>query len=630
MKYSKILLTVILVVITFNLAIAQEPKNFDNDLDNYEWKVAAKQLKLSDEDMEKLEKQKILMTNRTGRQVFEFYPVGNIPVFITSDSLINAYNVLFAESLLRMEKVKSRELGGILRFIWENLETVDKRVKEDPQKIKSAKKRAQIIIGVALKLIGDNSVKIPDNISPAINQEVKRIKKAKAKVKPDWLGKPDPEFLYIDYSRYKPRGFYTGSSQLQKYFRAISWLQSIPFRVKKDDELLTILLLGNCIAGQQYNDYEQRWKHEEFLKSYTKLAGIADNWTIIDAAEVAQNLNLIEDPISKIQKRLAGKAYYETHRFKINDQAALKIPKEITERISFRIISPLQLPDALMFQKTMDLEISNRAYPSSLEICAVLGSSYAKSFLLKYGGKKLVNEIDKCEKFFDDNTLYCEYLYCLSALVDKPEKDAPAFMKSSLWEIKSCQAVLSGWVQMRRSFVLHAKQNFQIIGKLLVPPGFVEPEPEFFGRMGRLAHISEIYFQKSGAFKNKSNKEIASEIRELADVLVKLELTTRKQRKIDISGLTKNELRNFGNNFDLFNLYLLENYDSYTPAYYKEAVKRLRKSADELETSKKLTYKELVALFKIRQQNIKPLWKRLQILSIKLEALARKFHHDFK
>jgi hypothetical protein len=55
--------------------------------------------------------------------------------------------------------------------------------------------------------------------------------------KPAWLGPPDAGFSQIDYTRFKPRGFYTQSETLQRYFRAVAWLQAIPFRVEKDEEL---------------------------------------------------------------------------------------------------------------------------------------------------------------------------------------------------------------------------------------------------------------------------------------------------------------------------------------------------------------------------------------------------------
>ena len=46
--------------------------------------------------------------------------------------------------------------------------------------------------------------------------------------KPAWLGpEGESDLLTIDYSRFKPRGFYTASDTLSGYFRAVGWLQAI-------------------------------------------------------------------------------------------------------------------------------------------------------------------------------------------------------------------------------------------------------------------------------------------------------------------------------------------------------------------------------------------------------------------
>jgi len=70
------------------------------------------------------------MSNEAYRQVYDPYQEHDIPMFITSDSLLHAFHVLYEESVLRMETAHARRLPEILRFIWKNLETVDKDVKD--------------------------------------------------------------------------------------------------------------------------------------------------------------------------------------------------------------------------------------------------------------------------------------------------------------------------------------------------------------------------------------------------------------------------------------------------------------------------------------------------------------------
>ena len=77
-----------------------------------------------------------------------------------------------------------------------------------------------------------------------INRQVELIRRADVRDLPRWLGPPSHTLLTIDYRRFKPIGFYPASESLQNYFRAVRWLQSIPLRGDRDNELTAIGLLG--------------------------------------------------------------------------------------------------------------------------------------------------------------------------------------------------------------------------------------------------------------------------------------------------------------------------------------------------------------------------------------------------
>src|SRR5262249_49390481 len=158
-----------------------------------------------------LGKNKVLMTNEAFKQVFSAYINPPLTPFVTSDSVLNAYHVLFEQSVLQMERTNARILPEILRFGWGNLRTVDTGLKGKADRVAASKFGAQAVIGVALKLLGDETPKVEGKLATAIDDEVKRIVAAEERGKPSWLGPPDEGFLALDYSRYRPRGFYTRS-----------------------------------------------------------------------------------------------------------------------------------------------------------------------------------------------------------------------------------------------------------------------------------------------------------------------------------------------------------------------------------------------------------------------------------
>ncbi len=85
-----------------------------------------------------LEKNRILVSNESYRQIFEAYKeINHCPYFITSDSLLNAYHVLYEESVRRMELQLAAKGPEILGFMLKNLEGLDQQLKGNPDLAKA-------------------------------------------------------------------------------------------------------------------------------------------------------------------------------------------------------------------------------------------------------------------------------------------------------------------------------------------------------------------------------------------------------------------------------------------------------------------------------------------------------------
>ena len=168
---------------------------------------------------------------------------------------------------------------------------------------------------------------------------------------------------------------------------------------------------------------------------------------------------------------------------------------------SFRILAAYRTPSAILFQRTTDIRHFTRSYPTCLEVAAALGSSFARENIADSQKVDLLKTIDSYKTHFSKGqSLYLLYLDSLQALVDKPEHDAPDFMKNEAWQRKSCNTVLAGWAQLRHTWALQAKQSEEFLGMAGTPAGFVEPEPEFFSRMAFLAGCTRELFKRAGGF----------------------------------------------------------------------------------------------------------------------------------
>jgi len=492
--FAAIVLTVVLAA----AGIAQDSN--DND-----WQALALQRGLSDADVQQLDTDRILITNQAYKQIYEAYPNGWGPSFITSDSLLNAYHVLYEESILRLEQAGAQRLPEILRFVLANLDTACAEVEGQAELVAAAKQRASIVVGTALSLLDDEFVAADETIMTIIDDEVAKVVAAAVMMKPDWLGPPEPNSMALDYTRYKVRGFYTKSETLTRYFRAVAWLQSIPFRVSYDDELLSILILGRCLAPDRFRGEVETYEaYRNYFRTYTEFLGVGDDWDLITAADA-----VVGEPAFDLDTKraeLMAQAQQEGGP-QINDQLrfAPEDPNAVAEP-NFRIVSAYRLPESVLFRRTTDIrQFEARPFPNGLEVCIALGSNFARERIGDAEKDKLLATIDENLGLFAGTSLYFDYLNAIVALLDAPEPNAPPFMAAEPWQAKSCGTALAGWAQLRHTWVLQAKEVVYSSGlsrKPKVPAGFVEPAPEFFGRMAELAARTNDLLCSAGAFED--------------------------------------------------------------------------------------------------------------------------------
>jgi hypothetical protein len=635
--YRPVVVAALLVLLSQNLALGQRKrKTVPDPAKGYKWEEEAKKRGLDPQLLQTLKKSKIVIGNHAFKQVFTPYIASDLPIFVTSDSLLNAFHVLYEESILRLERANARKLPEILRFIWKNLATVDRQIKGKPELAAASKARGQIVIGTALQLLGEKPPKAEAKVAALIKEEAARITKANARLKPKWLGPPDAGFMALDYSRYKPRGFYTKSPDLVRYFRAVSWLQSIPFRVGKDEELLTMLMLGNTISRKHFKKKaDDNDKSLTFFDGYREFIGAGDDWDIVYAADQTPNelrLNLQKDDLANLRNILMEKTRTSHGSLKINDQIRFLSDdlSRITE-VHFRILSAYRIPDALLFQRTTDPRIFSRPFPSGLEVCAALGSSFAKAKLTAKDKDKLLATIAKnkqlftgSRRLFTGSSLYCQYLHCLAALLDKPEPDAPPFMASEPWQIKSCQTVLGGWAQLRHTWALQAKQSVLYLSESRMPAGFVEPVPEFYYGLTELAKSTEELLKSQGAFA-ADMVSMAQDLRSFIQLLEK-KGAAKKGFKV-LRNLSPEEKTVADRGLLIFLRGWLAKIPAdkeESPAFARQMIKGMTREAGQMEKGEFQSSGAYGRLLADANMDLSNLWKRLIDLCRRLEVLAHK------
>jgi hypothetical protein len=433
-------------------------------------------------DQEQLQRDKVLVIDRSYKQIFSPYVDGGMPAFVTSDSVLNAWHVLFEESVANAEERLALALPRALDLTLAGLQSAPGDMKSE--EYDRAVEYARIVVGTATKLAG-GSWSGGQKMDAIIEEEVRWVEGAHGLRLPPWL--PQLENLTgIDYKVFKPGGFYTRSQRMQRYFRAVRWLQTIPFRLNRKDEMAAMALL---------------------VPAFCKSA------TVLDIAEFRQSIGgtaADADVHMVICERPWNDPAEEFQKWQNEAKPGCK---------QMVILSASNTPDAKLFLQTTN---EQRPYPDGLEIAAWLGSPMALDLLKPVAGDDVVRQVVAHRILLDQkeyaSKIYDDYLRCLALLLTPPEPDTPVFMKSSSWQRKSLNTALAGWAQLRHTWALQSKESMVLIPARELYPGFVEPNPEFFHRMYLLILKTEEAFDSLGAL-SFSPDFFAVEARELIPLL---------------------------------------------------------------------------------------------------------------
>ncbi len=561
---------------------------------------------LTDAQMKTLHRDKLLIAGPDFKQVFTPYLDSPMPVFITSDSLLAGYHVLFEESILRLELANTQRLPLVLRGIWQHLDEVEQRLTADAAITKTAHVRARMMIAVALALIGETDIALDPSMSLLAKEEVARIMAANAVEKPEWLGPPDPDFLAIDYSRFKPRGFYAGSDELERYFRAVSWLQAVPFRIEKNEELLVVVWLYNALWDFS-NEGDNRKLDENLFDVWRDFLGRNCDPALGDFKQIYDRRFQFD---SKQFASLKRDLLKETKEEEVSD----RIRFDPHRRPSFHIVAARKTPDAVLFQEIMD---RLNVHPEGLDLCAALGGKWAQSQIEKTGSNARLRVIQNTAARFSGEDLFRKYLHAISALIEPQSADAPAFMRRDLWQIKSCQTALGGWAQLRHTWALHAKSSYLLLFDSPEPPsGFVEPVPNFYLRMGDLIESSWTRLRRTGAL-DENDRALDFELRKLLRELKTSGVLEDPSRFEAIPHDVRIKLRSFRKAFGF------PSEDGGSSEFFQRVAAKLEEVIAECEAGNPAAELQAFTRFEMRL-DLGTRWQSLANLCRKLESLAHR------
>ncbi len=404
------------------------------------------------------------------------------PVYFTADALLHALHASFDAILADVEtEVLSRELGTLLRGLRAGLakdSTAPSEVRAD----------LDVYLAVATGLLdGKASLPVAGGDPKVIGDLVEGVEKAEGPTMLRFFGDTHEQ----DLSMMKPRGHYTRTPELTRYFRAMMWLGTVDIRLAdKESGTWTVhhpaVQATALIHRLATPDLVKSWQRID--KATEVFVGPPDSMSLPGLSRALGALDYPRTPLSSRSD---------------NEILAALVPEASQKILGSMIMAPEHplaffflgqrfVADSLVFTETTYARIPDeRLMPSPLDVAAAIFHNPAAEPLLApelklYRYEDSLHAVAKRTEAMGpalwEGSVYHGWLRALSRLSPDPVKDKglPAVFRSEPWQRRMLSTQLASWAELRHDTVLYAKQSYTTMLGCDYPDGYVDPYPEFF------------------------------------------------------------------------------------------------------------------------------------------------------
>ncbi len=500
-------------------------------------------------------------------EIYDWADDNGIAPFVTVDTLLHLYHLQFDQTL---KSIEEREFApSMIGFSRAMMDLATQQQASLSGDLQEAAKRNVAYFAVGLRCLEPNA-DVPADVRDMVSAELDLIDAHAGFASSPIFGYDE------DYSQYVPRGHYTRSETLKRYFRAMMWFGRLTMLLKGGDDAIVseeqarIQTLQACLVAGTLHQPANSALLDTWKRIYTVTCfyvGFADDLTPQEYAEAIAEVagtsfewaTLAEpDTLFALRSQLA--TYRAPQIYGGTGQVMLMPPfspeqldELLTDTMGLRLMGQRFIADGYMMQelgfpragaftgegKPFSMEMTQggpqRVFPRGLDVMAVLGSERAHAILQAEGDTayqnyeaqlaKLRGEFDALSDADWNRNLYYSWLYALRALVTPVGEGYPNFMRTDAWLDRTLWAALASWAELRHDTILYAKQPYIALAgaappgeELPPPPGFVEPRPDFYARMLALAQMTREGLGDMGVLDEESD----GRLRTLEDIIQKL------------------------------------------------------------------------------------------------------------
>ncbi len=453
-------------------------------------------------------------TFREFYQVYENWRYDSAVLFITTDSIYHTYHLLFDKMLRDLETThfigQVRALtSAMLAVSQQQVDALTGTSLEEPAK------RNLAFFAVAAQLLGTGDA-VPAVVQDLVSQELTFIEAHDGQnVSPIWDREdlPGPEKLIEDYTQYIPRGHYTRSEELKKYFKGMMWYGRLTFRLRDGFETRRALLLVQALRQAKAADgtdaitlWQNIYEPTVFIVGKSDDLSYQEYGTLSDTIFGPNpDLNAFADEARFAQFMEATKTLPPP---KVNSMWVWITEDKEQATKGFRFMGQRFTLDQYVFGQVIWREVGTdekpRALPKGLDLLAAMGSEESYNILKEMGETEYANydkqftkvkgEIATLDKETWTQNLYWTWLYSFFPLIEPKGESYPVFMQNQAWTRKDLNTSMGSWTELKHDTILYAKQVMAEMGgggpDEEPPHGWVEPNPAAYARMKGLAQMT--------------------------------------------------------------------------------------------------------------------------------------------
>ncbi len=351
---------------------------------------------------------------------------------------------------------------------------------------------------------------------------------------------------FMDYSQFRPRGHYTKSSALKRYFRCLMWLGRVDcgwnvlptnpahgITGDSNRELRDAILLSELI---QATGSVPRLRAMDDVINF--MVGRSDNLSVFQLLKLLKDHKIAtladaadDKTLSTLKEALRtgkyGEQFIRSQIVTSHVGTSVKTPPPDTFQMFGQrfIIDSFVLSQVVFDSILYKNKKQRRMMPQGLDVMAALGNNEAIPLLREELDRwNYAGNLAACREFVDalkptfwKDNLYNLWLDALRVLDEDMSnvKNAPEVMRTQAWQMKQLQTQLGSWAELRHDTILYAKQSYTAYPVCEYPAGFVEPYPQFYARVKFFAEEAARLFEAADyTSKDKGRTELMKDLKQ--------------------------------------------------------------------------------------------------------------------